>query len=139
MAEEFELQKTLVVDFTSASGRRYQGTVIFKRPTILERSRIGVLKAQYSQGMGNVDAYTDLLHTAMATLDVVCIQKPQWLNYETLYDDDVIFHIFVEYKKWEAFFRPTPAEEQRGGNTDGNKPRKREAKVPGDTTPEVVL
>lgn len=111
---KLELTKTYVLNFTSTSGRLYTGTFVFKRPTIAERSRIGVLKAQYGQGMPNVDDYTNLLHTAMATLDVVCVQRPDWFKYDSLYDDDVIFHIFVEYKRWEAFFRP---QVEQGGAT----------------------
>jgi hypothetical protein len=129
---KFELTRTYVLDFTSVSGRRYTGVFEFKRPTIAERSRIGILKAQYGQGLTNLDEYTNLLHTAMATLDVVCIRKPEWFNYDQLYDDDVIFHVFVEYKKWEAFFRSEKGTTTAVPDTGGTK-------TPAGGNPEEVV
>ena len=100
-----EKTKTTYIKFKSASGRIYEGKVTFKRPTIADRSRIGVIKARYSEGL-QVDTKTDILHEAMATLDVVCVEKPDWLKWEELEDDDVLYHVFLQYKEWETFFRP---------------------------------
>lgn len=84
----------------------YTGEFSIKYPSLMERMRIGTLRARYLGDMlGNVDVYTDNIAYMAATLETLLVQKPKWFNLEALDDYGVLEAVYEEYLKWANSFR----------------------------------
>lgn len=121
------LQKEIHVDFESRSGNHYKGTVVVHRPSIGEHMKIGAEKARiletYAQEHGlrfisSIDAEMQMLANIMATLKFVVDQKPDWLtDFESMYDYDVLIHVYNQYTVWLENFR-NPSDELQNGDSE---------------------
>ncbi len=85
----------------------YKGEFTVKYPSLLDRIRIGTLRAQYLDGVPieSLDILTDNISFMAATLQVVLVKKPDWFNLEVLYDYDILDYVHTEYVKWVNSFR----------------------------------
>lgn len=138
---------TFTVDFTSdLSGERYVGVFTVRKQTIGDTIKIGVLRAQYlagfsvpeirsldttknygspevaaTQAKNTVDALTGYLAVVQSHCNVCLEQKPDWFNFDSLSEIDVIIHIYNKiYEFEETFFRRGEGDiggRQAGGGT----------------------
>lgn len=117
-----KLQTGVPIDYTSAFGKRYTGTVIFKRPTMQDYMRMGALKSEYLRRAGVVDiklvdATVKEMAQVMATLSTVVVKCPEWLvDLEKIEEADVLYHVYDKYDEWENSFRK-PSEGEPTGDS----------------------
>lgn len=105
------LQEAVSINYESYEGNTYEGTVVFKKPTMGDWMRIGAIKADLLRKAGVtdmelVDDTVQLMAHAMATLTVVVIKRPPWFaNLEEMTESDVIYHVYGKYMVWADSFR----------------------------------
>lgn len=115
-----ELEEGVYIDYTSAYGGSYKGNVVFKRPSMQDYMKMGALKSEYLRQAGVtditlVDNSIKEMATAVATLTVIVVKRPEWLqSLMTIQDPDLIFHIYNQYETWEGAFRTKRAPESTG-------------------------
>lgn len=85
----------------------FTGTFSVKYPSLMEKMRIGTLRAQYLMGMpsSSVDVITDNIAFMTATLNVVVTDAPKWFDLNKMDDYEVLEAIFEPYKEWSDTFR----------------------------------
>lgn len=107
------------IDFESATGTKYVGTLTFKRPSILETIRMGVNKAQLlKREMGDDVVPLELLNPEISyfamvvgSLKVAILKSPEWLlDPEKVVDFDLLIHVYNRYDSWlDSFRKPSIA------------------------------
>jgi hypothetical protein len=103
--KNFDPNKPLVVNANEISGlETVNGRFVFKRPTIKDRLQIGVLTAKFKQSQ-ELDALHENMAYILATLQVVCTEKPLGFVFEDCYEVESIFALFDKYSQWLEFFR----------------------------------
>lgn len=93
----------------SDTGQIFDGTFVYKRPTLRKNSEISKTAALLNGGINGLDEDTKLLHEVLATLKHTIVKFPEWweksdFGYE-LYDANVVFDIYKECNKFESEFR----------------------------------
>jgi len=117
-----EAQEGIRIDYMSLYGNKYEGTVVFKRPSMKDYMRMGALKSEYLRlnGVVNinlVDSSIKEMAQVMATLTVLLVKRPEWLmKLEEVEELDMLFHVFAKYEVWENSFRK-PRETEPTGNS----------------------
>ena len=92
-------------DFTEFD-QSYKGIFTFHHPTLQERMRIGVMKAQLLNGMdGKVDVITDNIAYMTAVLSIVIDNAPAWFKLNELYDYEILNSVYEKYNEWVNSFR----------------------------------
>ena len=87
----------------------YKGEFTVKYPSLMDRMKIGTLRAKYLDGMvGSIDMYTDNIAYMSATLETLLINKPKWFNLEILDDYSILEYVYEEYLNWVNSFRREP-------------------------------
>lgn len=127
-----DLEKGVPIDFVSAYGTQYKGTIVFRRPTSMDFIKMGALKSRILGSFGIVDlrlvdATVKHLAQCMAVIKTVTVQAPIWLltddgkvDVETIKEFDLLYHIFEKYEDWDESFRTGhTAESQGDGETAG--------------------
>lgn len=128
-----QLNVGVPIDFKSPyEGKHYTGTIVFKRPSMMDYMKIGTLKAQYlnENGFVNinmVDQTIKYMSQAMATLKVLTVKAPAWLlngqgliDIETIQDPELVFYLFDLYEEWENTFR-SPVQDAKGGDSEATE------------------
>jgi len=107
----------IFIDYVSQEGNHYTGTVVVKRPTVMDYMKMGGLKSEYLRQAGVQDANlvddtVKILAHALATLKVVVVKCPEWLmDMDNIREIDVLYHVFDKYEEWDYSFRkPVQAE-----------------------------
>lgn len=119
------LTEGVAIDYTTDFGTHFTGTVVFKRPTMQDYMKMGAYKAQYlGQGgavnMDLIDNTIKFMAQVMSTLKVVIVRAPEWLikdgkiNVEGMNEPDVLYHLYMQYEKWEQGFRKSVRGELQG-------------------------
>jgi hypothetical protein len=82
----------------------------FRTPNIGEQISIGNAYTAYKSGFQNLDDISDMLAYAIATLNVVIVEKPTDLNLEEIDADDwkTVRQMFEDYKSFAFFRNETP-------------------------------
>jgi len=99
----------------------YAGEFTVKYPSLLDRMKIGALRAKYlGDAAGNVDIVTDNIVYMFATLETVAVKKPGWFDLDSMDDYSVLEAVFDQYTNWANTFRvgsepDTDAENSRTG------------------------
>ena len=101
----------------------YNGEFTIKYQSLIDRMKIGTLRAKYLGDVQNkVDIYTDNIAYMCATLETLLISKPKWFNLEILDDYSVLEAVYEEYMNWSNSFRrdvePSDNEEDSGTATN---------------------
>jgi hypothetical protein len=115
---------TLPLDYTSLTGKHYEGEMCVHKPDMGEFMRIGGLKSEYLRRAGVVSLQlvdNTIKESAqiMATLAIVISKAPEWLiKLEAIKEPDVLFYVYDEYMKWEDSFRKRDSKESSGNSTD---------------------
>lgn len=110
----------VAIDYTSPEGNRYEGTVVFKRPSMKDYMSMGALKAEYLRQAGVVDLTLvdnsiKYMAQVMATLRTLVVKCPEWLmNLENIVESDLLFHIHDKYEEWESSFRKRSEKKPEG-------------------------
>lgn len=83
------------------------GNFIFRYPSLMDRMKIGALKASMLNGLSlaGIDNEADNIAYMMATLTVVMESSPDWFKLDSLEDYDALDHVFEEFAKWRDSFR----------------------------------
>lgn len=106
-----ELKAGVYIDHTTVFGTELKGSVVFKRPTMLDYVKIGAIKSEYlrSSGVVNanlVDNSVKFIAQVMATLQVVIVKSPEWLiKLDSVQEPDILYHVYEKYEEWENSFR----------------------------------
>lgn len=106
-----DLKTGVPINYTSLDGNKFEGTVVFKRPTMQDYMKIGALKSEYLRQAGVVDVrLVDLVVKEMAQIlalfKVVIVKCPSWLmDVDKIQEADVLYHVYEKYEAWEDSFR----------------------------------
>lgn len=106
-----DLKNGVYIDYTSDFGNNYQGTVVFKRPSVRDFMKMGAIKSEFLRKSGAtklelLDDSVKFLAHVTSVLKVVVAKCPEWLlDVEAVEEVDVLYEVFAEYKKWENSFR----------------------------------
>lgn len=108
------LTHTVLISYESEEGNMYTGQVVFKRPTVMDVMRMGGIKSQILADAGVnaqlVDNMILQVASIVATLKVVVVSAPPWLDYNNLHEIEVMTHVFRQFEVWEDSFRkPVPS------------------------------
>lgn len=100
---------TLTIDVTGSRGKHYQGSFVFKVPTIGEQIEIGRLKAAYLPQGATSDPNAALLVEQCCFLEVTIQKKgmPAWFRPFDLYDAAPVSALYAEAIKYERRFHRT--------------------------------
>jgi hypothetical protein len=124
-----ELKGGVDIDFTSSykndegSNVKYQGTILFKRPTIQDYMKMGAVKSEYLRKAGVVnlslvDPSIKEMAQIIATLSVLTVKCPAWfMDIEKIEDPALLFHVYDRYEEWERSFR-VPDEKEPTGDSE---------------------
>jgi len=98
---------------------KFIGKFTFHYPTLMERMRIGVIKANFlgNTPAGTVDMLTDNIAHMTATLSVVVDNAPDWFKLDFLEDYDVLESIYDKYFEWYSSFRNKSAGSDNQGDS----------------------
>lgn len=111
-----------LVDFKlNVYGEEKHGNFKFKYPSVIERVRIGTLRAQMLDGAEekSLDPITSDLTYIIAFLRVTMISSPEWFDYAEIDDMVGLRGMFTEVQEWVNNFRLTGGKSQRiGSSTD---------------------
>ena len=130
-AEDLPPLTTLSIDVEGSRGKRYQGSFVFKVPTIGEQIEIGRLKAAYLPQGSAADPNAALLVEQCCFLEVTLQKKglPAWFRPFELYDAAPISALYAEAIKYERRFhradkKPTADFSDNSGapNSSGDAP-----------------
>ncbi len=121
-----DLQTGVPIDYTSLCGKRYEGTVVFKKPTMQDYMKMGATKSEYFRRAGVIDI--NLVDNSikemaqiMATLSTVIVKRPEWLlDLESIEEPDVLMHVYYKYEEWEDSFRK-PSKSEPDENSGATK------------------
>jgi len=94
-------------EYRDANNRLWAGEFISKIPTIQDRQRIGILRAQLSGGLpsNSLDPLTSELNLMIAELTFRLKKRPQWAeNLRTILDFGLVQSLYAEVASHEAFF-----------------------------------
>jgi hypothetical protein len=121
-----ELEKGVFIDFVSAYGTVFKGTIVFRRPTAMDFIRMGAVKSRLLGSFGVVDLrLVDMtvkhLAQCMAVIKSVTVKAPTWLltdkgeiDVENIKEFDLLYHIHDKYEEWDSMFRKGHTEEPQG-------------------------
>lgn len=100
---------TLSIDVVGSRGKRYQGSFVFKVPTIGEQIDIGRLKSAYLPQGSAADPNAALLVEQCCFLEVTIQKKnmPAWFRPFELYDASPVSALYAEAIKYERRFHRT--------------------------------
>ena len=93
--------------YKDANGKDWAGDFVSKIPTIQDRQRIGILRAQLSGGLPNnsLDPLTSELNLMIAELTFRLKQRPKWAdNLRTILDFGLVQTLYAEVASHEAYF-----------------------------------
>jgi hypothetical protein len=117
-----ELKTGVAIDYTTTAGNTYTGTVVFKRPTMLDYMKMGALKSEYLRLAGVVElSLVDIsikrIAQVMAVLGTVIVKSPEWLlNISNVVESDLLYHVHDKYEDWEKSFRK-PSDTETSGDS----------------------
>lgn len=93
--------------YKDANGKDWAGDFVSKIPTIQDRQRIGILRAQLSGGLPNnsLDPLTSELNLMIAELTFRLKKRPKWAdNLRTILDFGLVQSLYAEVASHEAYF-----------------------------------
>lgn len=99
------------IEYVSDMGKRYTGTIVFKRPSVMDYMKMGAAKSEILRNSGVrdltlVDSGVKLMAQIIGTLKTVVVKSPEWLvRIDSVEDTDLLFHVYGEYQEWERSFR----------------------------------
>lgn len=127
-----QLRHEIKIDYVGSIGKKYEGRIIVKRPSIGDYLKIGALKASYIKQPVGVDPetkrpiYPDLMFIdneikaiaqMLATLQVVVVKAPSWFaNLEKIDEFELINIIYTEYEEWLNSFRKSDIDKFEGNS-----------------------
>lgn len=106
-----ELKEGEILDYESLEGNKYEGVLVFKKPTIGDTMRMGALKSEILRTAGIQDTRfvdDDIMLTAqaLAELEVVLHKRPECLlNLKAIEEHDLLLHVYGIYRNWLGNFR----------------------------------
>lgn len=110
-----ELKEGEYIDFISTEGNVYEGTVVFKKPSMADFMRMGAIKSEILRRAGVkelalLDPTVDFMAHVLSTLEVVLFKRPEWLlKLEQVNESDVLYHVYGRYQTWaDSFRQPVP-------------------------------
>lgn len=125
------------IDFESEEDRcTYKGQFTCKKPSVLDKSKIGVKHAQLNGGRtlirengkvvaGDIDEMTDFINYIFAFLEFTLIQKPQWWDLNTITDINLVIKVYEEVDKFIGSFRPKTEGTKEERTTESKEPNNR--------------
>jgi hypothetical protein len=128
-----DLNEGVPIDFNSADGNEYKGTVYFRRPDMKAYMKMGAVKSEYLRVAGVkdislVDGTVKFMAHVMGTLAVVISRAPAWLldskgklDLEGVKEPEVLYHLFGKYEEWEDSFRK-PIQRADAGDSKDTEP-----------------
>jgi hypothetical protein len=137
-------------------GKVYEGTFTSKIASFMDRTRIDVRTSELAGGMytcrdedgrpdgRGISEQTELNCKIIATLETCLIQKPVWFKLEgdeAVVDEDLIFSLYLEVRKYERRFRGLPDKPVDETVSDGGLPQSSQGSSsaqPPETNPGVV-
>lgn len=104
--KKFDPTKPLIINTTEISGFSHlSGRFVFKRPTLGDQLRIGVLAAKMKQN-SEVDGISSNIAEILAAFEVVCIEKPKgFAGFEECYEFEPVFELYGRFLEYLNFFR----------------------------------
>lgn len=105
------------IDYTSLMNTKFTGTVVFKRPNMLDLMKIGGMKSEILRTAGVkdiklIDKTVNDMAQVVATLKIVVAKSPEWLlDIDKVEEPDLLWHVFYKYQDWEDTFRK-PSEDK---------------------------
>ena len=88
------------------SGMNWVGDFKYKRPTLMDRSLIAVMRAQLNGDLFTVDTAAQKINEALAHLKFTIFEAPEWWTESKsgaeLYDQNVILEIYNKCVEFEA-------------------------------------
>lgn len=104
-------------------GKNKTGTFVFKYPSLLDRTQIGVARAKMLDGAQeqSLDKMTSDLLYIIAYLGKLCIKNPNWFNLNLIEEYDVLFDLFNEVSKWVDDFRLSMERGTDDGDSDSTE------------------
>lgn len=106
-----ELKEGEILNYESLEGNKYEGVLVFKKPTIGDTMRMGAVKSEILRTAGVQDIRfvdEDIMQLAKITaeLDVVLHKRPECLlNLKAIEDYDLLLHVYGLYMNWLGAFR----------------------------------
>lgn len=96
---------TVQINYRSSDGTLYEGSVTFKRRTILDISETARIQS-FLNGDGKVSPVIDQLNEMIAYLKVAVVSAPAWFKMDEIYDVGLIGELYSKGQEWEnSFFR----------------------------------
>lgn len=120
-----ELTEGEKIDFESLEGNIYKGYIVFKKPNMGAMMKMGAKKAELLKKAGVtdlklVDEGVMFMAHVMATLEVVCVKRPDWfMDLEAIEEPELLYHVFGRYQTWENSFRKDLRGKPADDSTDG--------------------
>lgn len=110
------------IDLTTID-KRYIGDFKFKVPSLMEKMRIGIVKAGFLKGMNesSLDVITQNIAHMTATLTVVCTDYPKWFNLDEVDDYIVLETVYDTYLEWENSFRTGDSRNNDSEDSSGSE------------------
>lgn len=132
----------------------YEGQFTCRKASVMDQSKIARRKAELSGGMfcvrdddGNptgqgLDEEAEMLNYAIATLEVLLVQKPDWYNLEEIVDGAMIWSVYKEVMEFQNIFRgrrgDTTQAPEAARSSQGTSTSERKETDGGHNSPKVV-
>lgn len=107
-----KLKEGIAIDFLSVDGNRYKGTVIFKRPGVMDFMKMGAIKSEIFREAGVVelslvDQSVKMMAHVIANLKVVIAKSSieDLLKIDECREPELLYHVYGKYEEWEYSFR----------------------------------
>jgi hypothetical protein len=125
-----DAKHSVEIDYTTEMKKiHYTGTVVFKRPTMMDYLKIGGAKAELLRKAGVtdmeiIDTSIKALAHIMSTLKIVIVKAPEWLiDLGKLDEVDLLYYVYGKYEEWEYSFRKQDAEQSKT-DSESTRPAK---------------
>lgn len=101
-------------------GHNKTGTFVFKYPSLMDRTQIGIARAKMLDGASeqSLDRVTSDLTYMISYLGVLVIKQPKWFNLSMIDEYSVISDLFNEVRKWTDSFRLEMERSEDAGYSD---------------------
>lgn len=119
-----ELKEGEYIDYESQEGNLYQGTVLFKKPSMQDFMRMGGIKSEILRSAGVkdlslLDPTIDFMAHVISTLEIVLHKRPEWLlKIGEVKESDLLYHVYGRYQTWaDSFRKPVPTRTTENSET----------------------
>lgn len=101
-------------------GKNKTGTFVFKYPSLMDRTQIGIARAKMLDGASekSLDQVTSDLSYMIAYIGHLCIKQPAWFNLGIIEEYEIIEDLFTEVTKWVRSFRRELETSEDAGHSD---------------------